>query len=45
MSPEAEIAFGALARRFPQLRLEGDAPPRRAGFVLRGWQSLPVTLA
>ena len=42
---EAEIAFGALARRFPQLRLEGDAPPRRAGFVLRGWQSLPVTLA
>ena len=41
---EGEIAFGALARRFPEMRLEGNAPPRRAGFVLRGWQSLPVTL-
>jgi cytochrome P450 len=41
---EGEIAFGALARRFPEMRLEAGAPPRRAGFVLRGWQSLPVTL-
>ncbi len=41
---EGEIAFGALTRRFPEMRLEVDAPPRRAGFVLRGWQSLPVTL-
>jgi cytochrome P450 len=41
---EGEIAFGALARRFPEMRLETDALPRRPGFVLRGWQSLPVTL-
>jgi cytochrome P450 len=41
---EGEIAFGELARRFPEMRAAGDAPPRRAGFVLRGWQSLPVTL-
>jgi cytochrome P450 len=41
---EGEIAFGALAQRFPKMRLEGDVSPRRAGFVLRGWQSLPVTL-
>ncbi len=39
---EGEIAFGALARRFPEMRLERDPPPRRAGFVLRGLKSLPV---
>jgi hypothetical protein len=39
---EGEVAFGELARRFPEMRLERDPPPRRAGFVLRGLQSLPV---
>ena len=41
---EGEIAVGALARRFPEMRLSVDAPPRRPGFVLRGWRSLPVSL-
>jgi cytochrome P450 len=42
---EAQIAVGELVRRFPAMRLATETPPRRAGFVLRGWQSLPVTLA
>ncbi len=41
---EGEIAIGALARRFPEMALAGDAPPRRPGFVLRGYSSLPVSL-
>ena len=39
---EGQIAFDALARRFPDLELAGDNPPYRDHFVLRGLASLPV---
>jgi cytochrome P450 len=41
---EAQLAIGALARRFPGTKLEVDDPPRRPGFVLRGRSALPVRL-
>jgi cytochrome P450 len=41
---EAQLAIGALARRFPGTKLEVDDPPRRPGFVLRGRSTLPVRL-
>jgi cytochrome P450 len=40
---EAQVAIGALVRRFPRLELAG--PPERNGrVVLRGLEALPVTL-
>jgi cytochrome P450 len=39
---EAQVAIGALVRRFPDLALAG-APERNARVVLRGLESLPVT--
>jgi len=39
---EAQIAFPALLSRFPRLALTG-APVSRAGIVLRGHASLPVS--
>jgi pimeloyl-[acyl-carrier protein] synthase len=42
---EAQIAIGALACRYPGMKLESDAPPMRPGFVLRGRTALPVRLA
>jgi len=41
---EGHVAIGALVSRFPGMKLEVDEPPRRPGFVLRGWRSLPVRL-
>jgi cytochrome P450 len=41
---EGEIAIRELTQRFPEMRLAVEDPPRRAGFVLRGWQALPVAL-
>jgi hypothetical protein len=41
---EGQVAIGALARRFPGMKLEVDDPPVRPGFVLRGRASLPVRL-
>jgi cytochrome P450 len=41
---EAQVAVGALVRRFPGMKLEVDDPPRRPGFVLRGRKHLPVRL-
>jgi len=41
---EAQVAIGALVRRFPGMKLELDDPPRRPGFVLRGRTRLPVRL-
>ncbi len=40
---EAQIAIGALVRRFPNLSLAG-APERNGRVVLRGLESLPVTV-
>lgn len=40
---EAEIAFTALVRRFPDLRLASDAVTWRPNAVLRGLRSLTVT--
>ncbi len=39
---EGEIAFSALVRRFPNLRLATDTVTWRKNIVLRGVQSLPV---
>jgi pimeloyl-[acyl-carrier protein] synthase len=39
---EAQIAIGALIRRFPSLRLAG-VPKRRPTVTLRGFASLPLT--
>ena len=39
---EGELAFGALARAFPDLRLATDAPEWRPGLVLRGLKTLQV---
>jgi cytochrome P450 len=43
---EAEVVFGTLARRFPNLALAGDAERLRwrPGFRHRGLRELPVTL-
>ncbi|WP_405993520.1 cytochrome P450 [Streptomyces sp. NBC_00986] len=38
---EASVALPALLRRFPGLRLAGE-PVRRYGFMLRGYEELPV---
>jgi len=40
---EAQVAFGALARRCPKLELATDAPARKETVTLRGLESLPVT--
>jgi cytochrome P450 len=40
---EGQIAFAALARRLPNLRLMTDNPPYRNTYVLRGLASLPVS--
>jgi unspecific monooxygenase len=42
---EGQIAFEAMARRFPAMSLVTDEPPYRDHFVLRGLASLPVALA
>ena len=39
---EGRIVFEALARRLPELRLDGPAPEYRDNFNLRGLKSLPV---
>lgn len=39
---EGQIAFEKLFQRFPTLRFNGD-PVRRDSYVLRGFQSMPVT--
>jgi cytochrome P450 len=41
---EAQVAFPALLRRFPGLRLDGR-PTRRDSLTIRGYTSLPVILA
>lgn len=38
---EGEVAIATLSKRFPNLALAGE-PKRRAGFVLRGYDSLPL---
>jgi cytochrome P450 len=40
---EAQVAIGALVRRFPDLELAGE-PERNGRVVLRGLESLPVTV-
>ena len=40
---EAQVAIGTLVRRFPDLALAGE-PERNGRVVLRGLESLPVTL-
>jgi cytochrome P450 len=40
---EAQIAIGALVRRFPDLELAGE-PERNGRVVLRGLEALPVTV-
>jgi cytochrome P450 len=40
---EAQVAIGTLVRRFPDLELAGE-PERNGRVVLRGLESLPVTL-
>lgn len=39
---EAEIALGALLRRFPSLRPSAEPPARIRSATLRGYESLPV---
>jgi cytochrome P450 len=41
---ESQVAFPALLRRFPGLRLDGR-PTRRDSLTIRGYTSLPVILA
>ena len=41
---EGQIAFAAMATRFPAMELVTDSPPYRDHFVLRGLASLPVSL-
>jgi cytochrome P450 len=40
---EAQVAIGSMVRRFPDLELAGE-PERNGRVVLRGLESLPVTL-
>jgi cytochrome P450 len=40
---EAQVAIGTFVRRFPDLELAGE-PERNGRVVLRGLESLPVTL-
>jgi cytochrome P450 len=40
---EGQVAFAALAQRFPGLELADDQPPYRDHFVLRGLEALPVS--
>jgi cytochrome P450 len=40
---EGEIAFATLARRLPGLRVDGDLPRWREGFLFRGLSSLPAS--
>ena len=42
---EGQIAFSAMARRFPDMALADDRPPYRDHFVLRGLASLPVAVS
>lgn len=42
---EGQVAFAALAQRFPDLSLVTDRPPYRDHFILRGLSSLPVQLS
>jgi cytochrome P450 len=42
---EAQLAIGALLRRYPHLRVATDRPRWRRTFVLRGLESLPVAAA
>ncbi len=42
---EGEVAFAALVKRLPRLRLAGPTPEWRDGVVLRGLRSLPVEQA
>ena len=42
---EGQVAFTAVARRFPRMELQTDDPPYRDHFVLRGLDALPVSLA
>ena len=39
---EAELVFGALVRRFPDLRLVDDCPVYRENPILRGLRALPL---
>ncbi len=39
---EAEVALGAIARRLPDLTIDGPRPRYRAHAILRGLESLPV---
>ncbi|HUP87424.1 MAG TPA: cytochrome P450 [Acidimicrobiales bacterium] len=41
---EGQIAFSAMAQRFPTMALADDSPPYRDHFVLRGLAALPVTV-
>lgn len=41
---EAQLALGALARRFPGLERAGGAPRRLENLTIRGFESLPVAL-
>ncbi|HVM53010.1 MAG TPA: cytochrome P450 [Acidimicrobiales bacterium] len=41
---EGQLAFAAMASRFPAMALADDRPPYRDHFVLRGLASLPVAL-
>ncbi len=41
---EGQVALGSLARRFPRMELVTDAPAWNGRVVLRGLDSLPVTL-
>jgi cytochrome P450 len=41
---EGQLAFAAMATRFPSMTLTDDRPPYRDHFVLRGLASLPVSL-
>ncbi len=42
---EGRIVLRGLLDRFPTIELLDDDPPRRAGFTLRGYDRLPVSLA
>jgi cytochrome P450 len=42
---EAQLALGALVRRFPGLKRVGGTPHRVENLSLRGFESLPVQLA
>jgi cytochrome P450 len=40
---EAQVAFRALAARFPRIALATERPPRKETVTLRGLEALPVT--